>query len=114
MWCRLCCGSSTTPTAMFDGRSSSGYLAGQDPAADHPAVRALARRLADEDPGVRDWAAFGIGCTGVDTPEIRAALRRLLERPEEDAAGEAAVALAKLKDPSVLPELLGQLARDDV
>lgn len=89
-------------------------LAGPEPAPDHPAVQALLRRLDDEDAGVRDWAAFGIGLTGVGTPQVRRALHRLLAHPEEDAAGEAAVALARLKDRTVLPELLRQLARDDV
>lgn len=89
-------------------------LAGPEPSPDHPAVQALLRRLDDGDPGVRDWAAFGIGLTGVGTAEVRRALHRLLAHPEQDAAGEAAVALARLKDPSVLPELLRQLARGDV
>lgn len=89
-------------------------LAGTEPPVDHPAVQALLRRLDDEDPGVRDWAAFGIGLTEIDTVDVRRALHRLLKNPEEDAAGEAAVALAQLKDRSVLPELLQQLARDDV
>jgi HEAT repeat protein len=85
-------------------------LVGHEPPPDHPGVQALLHRLDDLDPGVRDWAAFGLGLARVDTPRVRRVLHRLVERPDEEAAGEAAVALARLGDRSVLPHLLRQLA----
>jgi HEAT repeat protein len=90
-------------------------LAGEQPAATHPAVEALVRRLADPDSQVRDWAAFGLGLLDeTDSPEIRQALLELLNDPEGDTAGEAAVALALRHDPRVLPVVLAELAHDDV
>lgn len=81
---------------------------------DDVATAALVRRLSDPDGGVRDWAAFGVGLLRADSPEIRACLLDLLRRPEEDAAGEAAVALAQLAEPAVLPAVLAQLDVPDV
>jgi len=81
---------------------------------DDVATAALVRRLSDPDGGVRDWAAFGVGLLRADSPEIRASLLDLLRRPEEDAAGEAAVALAQLAEPAVLPAVLAQLDVPDV
>jgi hypothetical protein len=90
-------------------------LAGEQPEATHPAVEALIRRLADPDGQVRDWAAFGLGLLDeVDSPEIRQALLGLLDDPEGDTAGEAAVALALRHEPGVLPVVLTELDKDNV
>ncbi len=87
----------------------------QDPASDDPGVQALLRACADEDPDVRDWAAFGLGVLlDVDTPAVRDALATLLEDAEADTAGEAAVGLARRRDPRVLAVLLRELATPDV
>jgi HEAT repeat protein len=69
------------------------------------AVRVLTGMLRDEDSDVRDWAAFALGTRENDTPELRDALARLLFDAAEDTAAEAAYALARRKDPRVLPVL---------
>jgi HEAT repeat protein len=69
------------------------------------AVETLTGMLRDEDSDVRDWAAFALGTRENDTPELRDALARLLFDAEEDTAAEAAYALARRKDPRVLPVL---------
>jgi HEAT repeat protein len=89
-------------------------LAGQSPGPSHPAVGALLRFFRDEDPEVRDWAAFGIGLCEVDGPAIREGLPLLTADPEGDTAGEAGSALAALGDTRVLPVVLERLTRDDV
>jgi HEAT repeat protein len=67
------------------------------------AVEVLTGMLRDEDSDVRDWAAFALGTRENDTPELRDALAHLLFDAEEDTAAEAAYALARRKDPRVLP-----------
>lgn len=89
-------------------------LAGQSPSPSHPAIEALLRGFQDEDPQVRDWAAFGIGLCEVDAPAVRDGLLLLTADPEGDTAGEAAAALAALGDVRVLPVVLEHLTRDDV
>lgn len=88
----------------------------EDPGPDHPNVRALLGAFDDPDDDVRDWAVFGLGVQlDVDTPEIREALYRMLgDTGEADAAGEAAVALAKRGDPRILDVLLTALADPEV
>ncbi|HWL38479.1 MAG TPA: HEAT repeat domain-containing protein [Frankiaceae bacterium] len=82
------------------------------PAPDHPNVRALIRALDDPDAEVRDWATFGLGVQlDVDSPEIREALFRMLGDTEADTAGEAAVGLARRKDPRVYERVLAELSR---
>jgi HEAT repeat protein len=77
------------------------------------AVRVLSAMLRDEDSDVRDWAAFTLGSRENDTPELRDALARLLFDVDGDTAGEAASALARRKDPRVLPVLRQILAQPD-
>jgi len=77
-------------------------------------VGALLLLIADADAVVRDMAAFGLGTqmAGVDTPAVRAALRRLLDEPDGvDAypAAEAAMGLALRGDTSVAPVLAERL-----
>ena len=67
------------------------------------AVEALTAMLRDEDSDVRDWAAFALGVRENDTPELRDALAHLLFDAEDETAAEAAYALARRKDPRVLP-----------
>ncbi|MBR7837288.1 HEAT repeat domain-containing protein [Actinospica durhamensis] len=78
------------------------------------AVRVLSAMLRDEDSDVRDWAAFALGSRENDTPELRDALARLLFDVDPDTAGEAASALARRKDPRVLPVLRQMLTEPDV
>jgi HEAT repeat protein len=75
------------------------------------AVEILTGMLRDEDSDVRDWAAFALGSRENDTPRLRDTLAHLLFDADEDTAAEAAYALARRKDPRVLPVLervLGQ------
>lgn len=69
------------------------------------AFEILTRMLQDDDPDVRDWAAFALGTRENDTPQLRDALAHLLFDAAEDTAAEAAYALARRKDPRVLPVL---------
>jgi HEAT repeat protein len=83
---------------------------------DPTAVAALIKLTTDEDSNVRDWATFGIGQLGeVDTAEVREALKRRLDDPDEGTRYEALCGLAKRRDPSALPILLKALdaAPDD-
>ena len=75
------------------------------------AVEVLTGMLRDEDSDVRDWAAFALGIRENDTPELRDALAHLLFDAAEDTAAEAAYALARRKDPRVLPVLERALAQ---
>lgn len=69
------------------------------------AFEVLTGMLQDEDSDVRDWAAFALGSRENDTPQLRDALAHLLFDAAEDTAAEAAYALARRKDPRVLPVL---------
>jgi HEAT repeat protein len=81
-----------------------GIPAAVDPLPDN-AVAVLTAMLRDEDSDVRDWATFALAVRENDTPELRDALARLLFDADEDTAAEAAYALARRKDPRVLPVL---------
>ena len=78
------------------------------------AVDALLRLSGDADEEVRDWATFGLGTTGADSDEVRAALAARLDDPDEDTRAEAFMALAKLRDDRVVVPLLAELDRDTV
>ena len=78
------------------------------------AVGTLVRLSGDADDDVRDWATFGLGTTGADSDEVRAALVARLDDPDEDTRAEAFMALAKLRDDRVVVPLLSELDRDAV
>ncbi|MEU5790839.1 HEAT repeat domain-containing protein [Micromonospora purpureochromogenes] len=90
-----------------------------DPTADDPAVTALVGLLADQEPTLRDWAAFALGSQlDVDSPQIRAGLRSLLSELDTDTAeacpaAEAAVGLARRADPEVFTTVADRLTRPD-
>jgi HEAT repeat protein len=81
---------------------------------DATAANILVHLSRDEDEDVRDWATFGIGALGVDSPAIRDALIERLEDSFEDVRGEAIAGLAQLKDDRVLPALLSALGQPKV
>lgn len=89
-----------------------------EPAPDHPAVRALLGVLTDPAPVLRDWAAFALGTQlQVDSPEIRAGLRSLLGEPATsgaDPAAEAAAGLALRADPEVYAAIADRLTHPAV
>ncbi len=86
------------------------------------AVRqALFELLSDPAPEVRDWAVMAFQSTESDWPELRDKLVGLLDEEAFECscgwtatAGEAAVVLASLGDPRVLPILLAELEDPDV
>ncbi|MEU4409749.1 HEAT repeat domain-containing protein [Streptosporangium sp. NPDC023963] len=79
------------------------------------AVQALLKLMRDPDAQIRDWATMRLGHHGKnDTPEIRDAFVERLDDPEEDTAGEAAVALAIRRDARIVPVLERVLATADV
>lgn len=78
--------------------------------------------MEDEDDSVRDWATFAVGIwnyfeSGVwqfhDAPEVRAALRKRLRDPFDDARREAIWGLARRKDPLGVKLLLECLESSD-
>ncbi|MGK5557716.1 HEAT repeat domain-containing protein [Actinomadura kijaniata] len=88
-----------------------GIPVGVDPLPEQ-AVEVMLSLVADPQPRVRDWATMVLGARSNDSLPIRDAFAARLhdDEPEADIAGEAAVALARRKDPRVLPVLLEQLA----
>jgi len=74
------------------------------------ALETMIQLMDDDADDVRDWATFGLGslCTQ-DSQAIRAALRKRLEDPFEDARDEALWGLAQRKDPSSVRLLLERL-----
>lgn len=73
-------------------------------------VEALLTLMADSDEDVRDWATFGLGALGdTDSAEIRHALVRRLDDPNQDVREEAMVGLSKRRDSRVLTGLLPAL-----
>ena len=78
--------------------------------------------MEDEDEDVRDWATFGVGEIALlenevwrylDSPDIRAALRKRLDDTFEDARREAIWGLARRRDPLGLKLLLEHLESDN-
>jgi HEAT repeat protein len=90
--------------AVVRWQVARGIPVGADPLPGE-AVEVLTAMLRDEDSDVRDWAAFALGTRENDTPELRDALAHLLFDAADDTAAEAAYALARRKDPRVLPVL---------
>ncbi len=73
-------------------------------------VSTLLQLTQDTDAEVRDWAFFGLGVQGdTESGEIRDALVRCLNDPDEDVREEAMVGLAKRKERRVLSALLSAL-----
>ncbi len=77
------------------------------------AVNALTRLTRDEEPRVRDWAAFGLGQLEARTPQVLDALAALLGDTDDEARCEALVALAAAGDERALPVLRRSLESDE-
>ena len=71
-----------------------------------PRLVALAR---SEDPGLRKAAVHALGAFGA--PEAREALAAALEDPVADVRWNAAIALARRRDPAAIPVLLSMMDR---
>ncbi|NHC45153.1 HEAT repeat domain-containing protein [Motilibacter aurantiacus] len=72
-------------------------------------VAELVRLTRDEEPRVRDWAAFGLRQVDADEQTARDALAARLDDPDAGARGEALVALAATGDRRAVDALLGRL-----
>ncbi|MCX6365384.1 MAG: HEAT repeat domain-containing protein [Armatimonadetes bacterium] len=72
--------------------------------------------LADPDAYVREWAAFYIHCDrcSLDSPEIRAALRRLVDDLKDAVRAEACATLGLLGDRAIVPYLIRQFENGTV
>ncbi len=81
---------------------------------DNEAIQALIELSTDEYDDVRDWATTGLAGIGRDTAEIRDALARRLNDPDEITAREAACGLARRGDARAVEPLLRALRKDDV
>lgn len=83
-------------------------LLGQE---DERAIQAMIELSQDEDTDVRDWATFGLGTSiaEVDTPEIRAALYRNIDDPDEETRYEAIIGLVLRRDRDIVARVLDEL-----
>ncbi|NIZ92056.1 HEAT repeat domain-containing protein [Kineococcus rubinsiae] len=72
-------------------------------------VDALVALTRDEEPRVRDWAAFGLAQVEADTPAVRDALVVLLDDRDPDVRSEAMLALASTGDDRARTALLARL-----
>ena len=80
-----------------------------------PRSRALIELSADPDEHVRDWATFGLGTQlDVDDGDLRAALVDRLSDPFLDAREEAAVGLARRRDPRAFEPVRELLEAEEV
>lgn len=74
------------------------------------AINTLIRLSDDEDLRVKDWAVFGLGTQiDLDTPEIRAVLKKHLDDEDFGVRGEALVGLAKRGDRSIVEAVKREL-----
>lgn len=66
--------------------------------------------LSDSDAYVREWATFYVHCehAGLNSPEIRAALWRLVDDPKDGVRAEACAALGLFGDREIVPYLIRQ------
>jgi HEAT repeat protein len=78
-------------------------------------IAALITLSGDAASDVRDWATFGLGSLlDVDGERVRRALRRRLDDPEGDTAGEALVGLARRRDRSIHAKVRALLETENV
>lgn len=85
-----------------------------DPETDQQVIDTLMQLLVDSEPEARDWATFSLAMTEKDNPQLRDALLERMEDTDFNTRSEAAVGLAKRKDPRGIPLLLACLMSDRV
>jgi HEAT repeat protein len=85
-----------------------------DPHLGRQVVDTLMQLLLDPEPQVRDWATFSLSMTEEDTPQLREALLERMQDTDFNTRSEAAVGLAKRKEPRGLKPLFDCLKSDQV
>lgn len=85
-----------------------------DPETDRRGIETLMQLLADSEPQVRDWATFSLSMTDEDTPQLREALLERMQDRDFGTRSEAAIGLAKRKEPRGIILLLECLKSDRV
>jgi HEAT repeat protein len=70
--------------------------------------------MKDDDRSNRDWAAFLLSQTDLNTPEVRDALISASNDEDFDVRSEAICGMCKRKMPEALPALIKLLAEDGV
>lgn len=86
----------------------------RDPEWDRRVIDTLMQLLADSEPQVRDWATFSLAMTDEDSPQLRQALLERMEDTDFNTRSEAAIGLAKRKEPRGVPLLVDCLKSDQV
>jgi len=85
-----------------------------DPEVGRQIIDTLMRLLVDPEPQVRDWATFSLSMTEEDSPTLRDALLERMEDTDFDTRSEAAIGLAKRKEPRGIKLLFDCLKSDRV
>jgi hypothetical protein len=85
-----------------------------DPETDCKTIETLMQLLADPEPQVRDWSTFSLSMTDEDNSQLRDALLERMEDTDFNTRSEAAIGLAKRKEPRGLPKLVECLKSDQV
>lgn len=85
-----------------------------DVVVDRETVDTLTRLAGDPEPRVRDWATFSLGITEADSPEIREVMLQRIIDSDFDTRSEAALWLAKRKEPRGIIPLRDCLLADRV
>lgn len=70
-----------------------------DPNLGRQIIDTLMRLLVDPEPRVRDWATFSLSMTEEDSPQLREALLERMQDTDFNTRSEAAIGLAKRKEP---------------
>ncbi|MFL9839952.1 lyase [Sphingomonas sp. ST-64] len=68
----------------------------------------------DDDDSNRDWAVTLLAASGIDTAEVRSALRRAADDPQIDTRCEALLRLAVVEPGFALPRVKEMLEQDDI
>lgn len=87
---------------------------GKEVVVDRETIETLVRLACDLEPRVRDWATFSLGMTEADSPEIRDVMLQRIIDSDFDTRSEAAIWLAKRKEPRGIIPLRDCLLSDRV
>lgn len=87
---------------------------GDEVVVDRETIETLIRLAGDPESRVRDWATFSLGITEADSPEIRELMLQRIIDSDFDTRSEAAIWLAKRKEPRGISPLRDCLLSDRV